>query len=487
MTEIIIHYVDDINLYVECDQDVASGLAEHFSFRIPNYYFHPKVQAGIWDGVIRLFNAYSKTILSGLETQLLKYCEDNNYNVSFANKKIHNVIFDCEQFIENLNLPYAPRYYQKTGLISAIENNRRTFLSPTNSGKSLIMYMICRWYLDHCLSEDERILIIVPTVQLVTQLNKNFEEYGYDGWDNNIHKISGGESKDPANKQIIISTWQSIYKQPKKYFSDLKIRAVIGDEVHRFSAVSLNGIMLKLPNCPYRFGLTGTLQETKSDILSITGLFGEVERLITNNEMIENGWSADITIKAIVLKYSEEERKAIVKTTYIKEVDYIIQHKKRMKFICKLANSLSGNTLILYRFVKKHGRPLYDSLTASRDNVHFISGSVDTEVREQIRTILNSENNAIVVASLGTTAVGIDAKYINNIITVTPNKSKITVLQLIGRGLRTASSKSKMTLYDIVDDFSWKKKQNYSLKHFINRVEYYNNEQFNYNLINVEI
>ena len=68
-----------------------------------------------------------------------------------------------------------------------------------------------------------------------------------------------------------------------------------------------------------------------------------------------------------------------------------------------------------------------------------------------------------------------------------PSKSKIRVLQSIGRGLRKSETKSKATLLDIADDLQWKSKKNYTLEHFAERIKMYNEERFDYKIYKVQL
>ena len=125
-------------------------------------------------------------------------------------------------------------------------------LSPTASGKSLIIYVILRWLQE---SDYKRGLLIVPTTSLVEQMYKDFEDYGYDS-EQYCHRQYSGKDKH-TNKFLTITTWQSIYKNPGEYFEQFDF--VLGDEAHQFKAKSLTTIMTQLVNAKYRIGCTGTL------------------------------------------------------------------------------------------------------------------------------------------------------------------------------------------------------------------------------------
>ena len=119
--------------------------------------------------------------------------------------------------------------------------------------------------------------------------------------------------------------------------------------------------------------------------------------------------------------------------------------------------------------------------------VFFVHGGVDAEEREQIREITEREVNAIIVASYGTFSTGINIKNLHNIVYASPSKSRIRNLQSIGRVIRKGTNKAKAILYYISDDCSVKSRKNYTLNHLIERIKNYNEENFNYDIITIQL
>ena len=282
-----------------------------------------------------------------------------------------------------------------------------------------------------------------------------------------------------SDMPITISTWQSLYKMPKEYFDQYDV--IGGDECHLFKAKSLTTLMTKLVNAKYRFGTTGTLDDMQTHQLVLEGLFGRVKRVTTTKELIDKKQLASFEIKAITLKYPEEQCKQIVRKKYQEEVDFLVGNNKRNAFIRNLAVSLEGNTLVLFQYVEKHGNLLYEIIkdkAGSSRKVFYVYGGTEVELRENVRAIVESEKDAIIVASYGVYSTGVNIKNLHNIIFTHPGKSKVRVLQSIGRGLRTSEGKSQATLYDIVDDLSYKNQRNFAIKHFVERHKYYMQEKF---------
>jgi superfamily II DNA or RNA helicase len=291
-----------------------------------------------------------------------------------------------------------------------------------------------------------------------------------------------------SDKQIIVSTWQSIYKMKKDYFDQFDV--IIGDEAHLFKAKSLTTILEKMVECKYRYGLTGTLDGTQTHKLVLEGLFGPVKKVTTTKELIDNKQLADFQIKSLALSYTDEERQAVIKMTYQQEMDFIVKHEKRNRFLRNLALSQKGNTLLLFQYVDKHGRVLYDEIVkkaAEGRRVFFVHGGTDSNDREEIRAITEKSEDAIIIASYGTFSTGVNIRNLHNVIFASPSKSRVRNLQSIGRGLRKSETKTSATLYDIVDDLKWKSKRNFTLEHFLERMKIYNEEKFKIKMYKIDL
>jgi superfamily II DNA or RNA helicase len=477
--DIRIEKYNEVYIKVYCEPNVAYEVSEYFTFDVPGAKFMPAYKNKVWDGKVRLYNPMSQTLYFGLLPYVERFCRERNYEIEYLSNFSQEEfsIVEAKKFMNTLGLTLLPRDYQIDAFVYGVRNRRTLLISPTASGKSLIIYLLARYY-------DSRTLIIVPTTSLVSQLSSDFAEYGYDS-EQFVHKIFSGQDKK-TSKPITISTWQSIYKLPKDYFDQFDV--VIGDEAHLFKAKSLTSIMGKLDSCQYRFGFTGTLDGTQTNKLVLEGLFGAAKRVITTSELIESKHLAGFKIKCLLLRYPEDTRKLIKSFDYHAEIDWIVRCPQRNNFIKNLALSLTGNTLLLFQFVEKHGDVLYDLIKSSTDrNVYFVSGKVDGDEREQIRKIIETEKDAIIVASSGTFSTGINIRNLHNVIFSSPSKSRVRNLQSIGRVLRRSETKTDAVLYDIADDFSIKSWRNRTLDHFIERTKIYNEENFKFKVYPVNL
>ena len=485
MSDVILHKLNEAYIKVECEKSISQELSSYFSFRVPGYQFVPAYKNKLWDGFIRLYDLRTNQIYHGLVPYIEKFCAERNYT-SEINSEISITesfsLVEAVDFVRTLDLPHEIRDYQLNAFVQAVRNRRILLLSPTASGKSLILYVILRWLQE---SDYKRGLLIVPTTSLVEQMYTDFESYGYDS-EEYCHRQYSGKEKH-TNKLLTITTWQSIYKNDADYFEQFDF--VMGDEAHQFKAKSLTTILSGCTNAKYRIGTTGTLDGTQTHRLVLEGLFGPVYKATTTSELIDKGQLASFKIKCLILKHNEAVCKQARDWDYNTEIDYIVQNPARNEFIRNLALSLNGNTLILFQFVEKHGKDLYTIIKDSVKDRHvfFVFGGTDVEIRESVRAITEKERDAIIVASYGTFSTGVNIRNLHNIIFASPSKSRIRNLQSIGRGLRKGDNKEEAVLFDIADDFRIGKFVNYTLKHFIERVKIYDDEKFNYKFYNIEL
>ena len=486
MSHLEIFKKNEVFLQIKAEPHVYYELADQFTFEVPGAKFSPAYKKRFWDGKIRLFNIQKQEIYAGLLDRVVQFCKDHGYTYGFVDNKYFGLPFEVNEMISkegvkdymNAISKYKPRDYQIEGVYDALRHNRKLLISPTASGKSLMIYSIVRYFVE----KGKNTLIVVPTTSLVEQMYKDFSDYGWDVG-SFCHKIYAGKERE-TNSQVIITTWQSIYKLPRKYFERFSV--VVGDEAHQFKSKSLISIMTKLDNAKYRYGFTGTLDGSQTHKWVLEGLFGPSYKIIKTDELMKKGHVATLDINVLLLKHPPNKFE-----TFEDEVQYIIGHNRRNNFIKNLALDLKGNTLILFARVEKHGEPLYNLINNNNiiENRHvfFVHGGVDTEDREKVRDITEREDNAIIVASYGTFSTGINIKNLHNVIFASPSKSRIRNLQSIGRILRKGDNKSKATLYDIADDISYKSRKNYTLNHLIERIKVYNEENFNYDIVNIPL
>jgi superfamily II DNA or RNA helicase len=503
MADIEVVKINEVYNKIICEDSIQQELSEYFTFKIPDHHFNPLVKAKRWDGLIKLFNKRNNHIYGGLLKYICIFAEDRGYTLDCDPDclLLNNIsLIEGEEYLKSLNIrsqgkPLTIRDYQIMAFSKAIRYKRLLLRSPTASGKSLIIYGILRYLLQQNSCKG---LLIVPTTNLVEQMYGDFVDYSTaNGWDadKHIQRIYDGYSKelDPS-RSIVISTWQSIWNNDPSFFEGFDF--IIGDEAHQYKAKCLSTIMKKCINASYRIGTTGSLDGIKINKLVIEGHFGPLVRVTTTRKLMDEGHIANLSIKALVLKHPKGVYNSISvpgdpKKTYHNEIGYLIGCPARNRFIRNLALSVKGNTLILFKYVNKHGQILYDLLTAKDPNrkVYYIHGGTETEDREKIRAIVENEENSVIVASSGVFSTGINIRNLHNLIFAAPTKSQILVTQSIGRSLRLGDNKTEAVLYDIADDLRDTKQDepNFTLKHHADRLVIYYAENFNISNYNIEL
>jgi superfamily II DNA or RNA helicase len=500
MSDLKIKKKNETYLYIDCDRGIAQELSDHFSFFVEGYKYMPKFRAGLFDGKIRLFNLQTSSIYAGLYPDIIEFCKAQNYTHELIDSpayglpgSIENVTpDDIKSFADTLDIhsrgeKIEYRDYQLNAIFHALKYKRKTILSPTGSGKSAIQYFIARYLTE----QDLKVLIVVPTTQLVHQMYSDFEDYSSeDEWvaKDNVTKIMAGYEKS-AKSPITVSTWQSISKLPAPWFNQYD--AILIDECHLAKGKEISGILEKATDVSYRLGFTGSLDRSKTNQLVIRGIFGDVIKVSTTKKLMDDGHLTPINIKAIVLKYNKDTKALLAKNKdYKKEVDFLVAHDRRNKFIRNLALSLEGNVLLLYTYVESHGEVLYNMIKekAGDRKIFFVHGGVDSTERDEIREIMENNNNCILIGSVGTVSTGVNIRQIHHAIFASPTKSAIRVIQSIGRGLRLSKGKKEFVLYDIADALNVSKtKRNFTYGHFIERLSIYTEQQFDYNIVELDI
>lgn len=489
MSDVVIYKKNEVYIKLECEPHILYELAIYFEFEPTSVKFMPQYRSKQWDGKIRLLSTATGEIYAGLLDRVIAKIKLCGYTYEFKENKYYGLPFEINEEISlegvkgymNSICSYTPYDYQIDAVYECLRYNRKTIISPTASGKSLIIYALARYYTNKGLNT----LIVFPTTSLIHQMHKDFHEYGWSP-EEHCHMIYSGKEKN-TDLPVTLSTWQSIFKMEKSFFEDFD--CVIVDESHQAKSKSLIDIMKKCHHAKYRFGFTGTLSNGGKDSQThewvISGLFGPTYKTINTKEMIEKGRASQLDIHCLVLKHTPQQF-----DQYEDEIQFLIGNEKRNNFIKNLALDLKGNTLLLFSRVESHGRPLYELINNHSEKnrkIFFVYGGVNVDEREKIREITEKESNAIIVASYGVFSTGISIRNLHNVIFASPSKSRIRNLQSIGRVLRKGKNKDRAVLYDISDDCTYNNRKNYTLNHFIERIKLYSEEEFDYEIIPINL
>lgn len=488
MTDVIFNKINESYIKLECGEDILAELYSKFSEFTPGYIFNPRYKMHIWDGKIHEISPKTGAMPIGLLTDCISYLKEKGYTYSFDN--MGSIIDETiDSYIkaslhENMKFaPYPIRDYQEQAVYQALKYKKGILLSCTSSGKSLMIFNILKTLITK--KNVKKAMLIVPNITLVTQIFSDFKDYGWQNIEDEVTMLYG-ENKYNTNFRlpVLITTWQSIQKKEKVFFEDYD--AVIVDEAHQSKSDVLSKILKSCINARYKIGTTGTLPTDKCEQLQIKAVLGNVLFELRSKDLIERGLLTKITIGNILLKYPIEFIKKHKNLTYPEEVRYVEEYPDRNKALDLIINHSKPeyNILLLVNH-NEHLKNLKEWLNNNYPNrkVSIINGSVKAKEREVIRTGIENEDGTILLATFGTMSTGVNIPKLHEVILYSNSKSKIKVLQSIGRGLRKHNSKSHVILYDIIDDLSYttprgKLKKNYLLEHWEERKKYYVEQEF---------
>lgn len=498
MSDITIRFHDYSHVKVVAQLSILKEIKEYFSFFVEGYQFSPKFIYGDWDGKLKLMDN-DGLLPFGLVKTLVKFAKNNLFSISLDQDVEHTVPLTREKFDDWVDskkyfsgqTEIYPHWYQLDAVFESLVNKRRILNLPTSAGKSLIQALLTKFIIEN---SDENVLILVPTVGLVSQMKDDFIDYRLFVAEE-ILEVSAGAKKQ-TSQRIVISTWQSAIKKPKAWFNQFGM--LLCDEMHLAIGKSISAIINKLTNCQFKIGLSGSLRDGKANLMQYVGLFGEIYNPVKTKDLMDSGQISKLKINVLMLKYPRSVSDAVAKVDYATEVKAIAGLKKRNDWVGNLGVKLAKrkeNVFIMFRHIE-HGKAIYDSIKAlGYDNVHYVSGEVSPQKRDELKKLAENDSGVIIIASYGVFSTGISVKNLHHVIFAAGTKSKVIVLQTIGRVLRKHGSKTIATVWDLVDDMSYtvekenvktRKNVNYSLKHGIERIERYGQEQFDYVIKNIE-
>lgn len=491
MVDITIEKYNDTYVLVNADPSIKMELSDYFCFEVEGARFNRKVKYGLWDGRIRLFGSRYGELPCGLKKNLITWASKNNYTVqdnavtgADLSRSDFDLWLESRRFFDG-EKQIVPHWYQSDAAYHFLTSSRCLLQLPTSAGKSLIIGICAKYYLER---NPRKVLVIVPTVALVKQMKDDLMNYRLFN-DNDILGIKSGTERDAA-AQVYVSTWQTACKQPEAWFSQFGM--LMTDEVHLGTGQTLTKINQGMIDCEYKAGLTGTIKDAKSHIMQLIGLYGPIFFPVNTARLMKDGQVTEIDIRPILLNYPNN-MKEFRGLDYPSEIKWLITNPKRNKFIAKLATaSPEKNTIVLFKQLS-HGKKLFEiinNMVGHQRKVIYIAGDVKATHREELRDIIENEKGAIIIASFGTMSTGVSIKNLHRAICAHPVKSKIINLQSIGRVLRKHSTKDKAMWYDLIDDFTngiKTKKKNFAFKHGIDRLRLYAREQFNYKMSKVNL
>lgn len=450
------------------------------------YMFKPAYKLGRWDGKNRFMSKAGKTSIHYLN-QILPDLKQLGYKIKIKdNRAVKNNVVD---FIdENIFQKYGIilETHQVDGCNKLIDNVGGIVIAGTGAGKSLMTAALIKQYHDQ---SGYKSLVIVPTTDLVLQTAAAIKDVG----------ISVGvyySDKKDLKQDHLVSTWQALQNMPEII---ALYDCIIVDECHGTKGKVLYNLLMNYgKDSGIIIGLTGTLPKDKADLMHIHYVLGNVVYVKPAHELIEEGWLANLRLEILVLQESfdkfwnefvneqPEEAKKITKkkfkesyfTDYPAETNYIKRNIKRINFISSFiqkCTKVTGNSFILVNGID-YGKRLSKTIP----NSVFIYGDDDVDVRKQIFDQFKDNDNIIVISTFQLASTGLNIPRIFNLFFIDANKSFIKIIQSIGRGLRKASDKNKVYVWDLCSDLK------YAKRHLSLRKSYYKEQHYKYKINDVE-
>ncbi len=384
--------------------------------------------------------------------------------------------FSCDEPVEILdNLAFKLRDYQKECVDIALRYKFGTFVLGTGAGKTFTIASIIHNLFAQ--KDIKRVLIIVPDNGLVTQF---YDELV------NVYKLKQKTAKfydkfntldnDSeiiiANRPLLLSRFEQYEKIWRNGFDCL-----IVDEAHSIKRDNKISNYIEKIVTKYRFGFTGTLAENEEDKIKSVGLLGIVRYEKTSKELRDEGFLSNVIIRKANLIYPESSDDM----SYKEEIEYLYENNYRNKFLNDLCSKLNKNILLLVNRLE-HGHNLlnYFNNNIKNKKIFFIRGEIDTDTRDEIKKLMEKEDNILCIANTKIFSTGINIKNLHNIILASGGKSSVTVVQSIGRGLRLHPSKKELNIFDICD-----RGFKYSTAHAAKRLKIYETEKIKVSETNI--
>ena len=440
------------------------AMKKAFTHKVKGYFWSPKYKAGMWNGKSSLVTE-AGTFPYGLLPDFLRESK-NHPDVKIEVDQEVKDLFKGDEIDIKYDLSLTPHPYQREAVEYCLRYTKGIIRSATASGKSLVIsYIIKNLFDNREITKVRRAVIIVPSKGLVEQFYTDMEDYGLQK--EYIGRIYDKIKNKPIEwaKTIVITTWQSLKNNMDK-LKDYDI--IIGDECHQVKAHELKKIFSKSP-ARYRLGFTGTMPDDILESLNTKAFLGPILRDYSSGLLGEQGYIAKCNIKIINIEYpfglEAEYYDDVKKETF--------ESKFRMDLIKDIVNKADHNVLLLVGY-HREGTQLLNYLgNYTKKETMFLCGTDDVDLRETWRQRMIKEKDLTLVATYGIFQQGINIPSLKYLILAAPFKSKIRVLQSIGRTLRQHEDKKNGAIvFDIVDNVK------YLRKHAGKRALFYESEGF---------
>jgi len=466
---------DECNVKIEnLDLVTRRKCVNAVKYFLPHARYSPAYKLGRWDGTTSFCTVGGRTYLNLLD-KILPIVVENGYDVELIDQRVPRT-FDLplidENYLSHITWPAGHRFagqpislrdYQVSAINDCINNLQGIFVAPTSGGKTIVtscLSMIAEKY--------GRTIVIVPNKNLVQQTEEDYRNVGLDVG------VLYGDRKE-YDKTHTICTWQSLNVLDKKSKDALddeqlevflnNLTALIVDEVHMVKNMNVLHKLLTttFANIPIRWGLTGTIPEEEYNQVSLVSAIGPIIGSLSAKELQDAGHLSKCHVNIL------QTQDTVVYNNYQEELKYLVTSDHRLEWLANQIVTISqtGNTLVLIDRIETG-----EKLNALIPTATFISGQMKSTTRKEHYKEINLADNAIMLATYGTTSTGISINRIFNLVLVEPGKSFVRVIQSIGRGLRKADDKDAVEVFDIAS------KCKFSNRHLLKRKKFYNSVEY---------
>ena len=412
--------------------------------RPTGYQYMARYRQGQWDGYVSLMNSFK--FPTGLLTPVIIALEKAGYHINVVKKPFPII---PSPVVPDMLSGLTLRDYQIEAINTLIAHGRGIAKMATNSGKTEVMAGVIK-----SLGFPKTLVLLHRKELLHQTIRRFYKRLG----------IQCGGIGDGLYRpgHITVAMIQTLSSHGLADFQDNVLLMI--DECHHASGNQMLDVLNRVPG-PFRFGFSGT--PLKMDVLAdmkLIGATGDVIYEVTNSQLIDKGFSATPLVNLIVIESDDGDVWDMrYQDAYSSQ---IIENKTRNKKIIDIARSCTGSMLILVSQIR-HGIELRESIPGSV----FVNGSDDTKFRGVVLDDMKDKSGIYIASPIFDE--GIDVPGVDTVIIACGGKSRVKLLQRIGRGLRQKSGRNILEIYDFIDDTN-----KYLLKHSDARINTYVDEGF---------
>lgn len=337
------------------------------------------------------------------------------------------------------------RPYQQRAVTELLNSGQGSFVGATGCGKTVCIQELIR-------NIGLKTVLIVPTISILTQTVKRFEKYFGRGA---ISQMGGGKVfKGP--KKITVACAASMAKADPEMFKDVDVLCF--DEMHHCPATTLQKICFKvLPHAFYRFGFSATNFRNDGADLAIEAATYPAVFEYDFEDGIREGFLAQPSTIIYNVPFNTYRSYGGDLLTYAYKYHVFRNRDLNIQIIQQIQSYLDAGkqVLILVREIE-HGCILQAQLPGAAF-VHSGKraskfGPAPEPKYKKATDAVNDFNSGKVRCLIGTSIIGegSDILPVDVLFNLMGGKSKLELMQNVGRGLRKTETKDKVLIIDYI-------------------------------------